>query len=390
MIRTVKGTVPSYSLSDFAAVLAVVRNLSANAAYVVQDSIFDAAGMLTSQFDARGTETRFEYDSRGRQTNQRQAYATTVEARTETLYDAQGNVTEVHSPRYFDSGDTNGYQKAKETWTYTGRNQPKTHTEAVGTTEAATEYFTYDLKGRQATHTDFAGKLWATIFDSCCDKAVASKNPLLHGSIRNANSRKQFVHSATVSDVADHVALERSRGNWWNGLPKCPCKLNPRMKFCLGSAWSDGFENPDDSLWGDPYVPTTAEESLHPGIAYSMRSKGGPPTNQCTYDATGNLHLNPPMAGTVDSELPGTLPHLSQDVDPIGLANSLDGGCPVNIWTMPWGKCKVLNPPGPNMMKYYRVRPLWAEPCGRPNFNMQIPWVKLSKRIGGLVQANIH
>ena len=124
MIRTVKGTVPSYSLSDFAAVLAVVRNLSANAAYVVQDSIFDAAGMLTSQFDARGTETRFEYDSRGRQINQRQAYATTVEARTETLYDAQGNVTEVHSPRYFDSGDTNGYQKAKETWTYTGRNQP--------------------------------------------------------------------------------------------------------------------------------------------------------------------------------------------------------------------------------------------------------------------------
>ena len=203
--------------------------------------------------------------------------------------------------------------------------------------------------------------------------------------------RKQGIGNPSSQQIFDEwVRLERSRGNWWNGLPKCPCKLNPRMKFCLGSAWSDGFENPDDSLWGDPYVPTTAEESLHPGIAYSMRSKGGPPTNQCTYDATGNLHLNPPMAGTVDSELPGTLPHLSQDVDPIGLANSLDGGCPVNIWTMPWGKCKVLNPPGPNMMKYYRVRPLWAEPCGRPNFNMQIPWVKLSKRIGGLVQANIH
>ncbi len=133
MIRSVKGLVPSYNLTTFATVLAVVRNTAPNATYAVQDSVFDSEGHLESQFDARGTETRFEYDSRGRQTNQRQAYATTVEARSETLYDAQGNVTEARSPRYFDSADTNGYQKAKETWTYTGRNQPKTHTEAVGT-----------------------------------------------------------------------------------------------------------------------------------------------------------------------------------------------------------------------------------------------------------------
>ncbi|MDX1927996.1 MAG: hypothetical protein SFV81_15835 [Pirellulaceae bacterium] len=79
----------------------------------------------------RGTETRFEYDAQGRETKKTEAWGTALAAVTETIYDAAGNVTEVRSPRFFDSADTEGNQKAKETWTYNGRGQVATHTEAA-------------------------------------------------------------------------------------------------------------------------------------------------------------------------------------------------------------------------------------------------------------------
>ncbi|MDX1927995.1 MAG: RHS repeat-associated core domain-containing protein [Pirellulaceae bacterium] len=62
------------------------------------------------------------------------------------------------------------------------------------------------MAGHQATHTDFAGKVWSTIDDTCCGKSTASKNPLGHGSIRNTDPAGRVVHTATVADVQDHVA----------------------------------------------------------------------------------------------------------------------------------------------------------------------------------------
>lgn len=181
MIRQVIGTVPSYSLANFAAVMAAVRNQSPNATFLVNDSVYDSAGRLESRFDPRGIETRFEYDSRNRMTNQRAAYGTSIETRTETVLDAVGNTTEVRSPRYFDSSDTDGYQKAREQWTYNGRGRVATHVVSPGTADGAIEYFTYDLKGRQLTHTDFASNVWTTVYDTCCDISVASKDPLGKG-----------------------------------------------------------------------------------------------------------------------------------------------------------------------------------------------------------------
>nr|MCU0711656.1 hypothetical protein [Pirellula sp.] len=67
----------------------------------------------------------------------------------ETYYDDANHVIEVRTPRYFDSSDTEGFQKARETWTYNGRGLVATHTEATGSTIAATESFTYDLRNRQ-------------------------------------------------------------------------------------------------------------------------------------------------------------------------------------------------------------------------------------------------
>jgi hypothetical protein len=97
-------------------------------------------------FDGRQIETAFEHDAVGREKVRIAAKNTPVEARTETDYDLVGNVTEVRSPRFYDSTDTHGHNKAKQTWTYTGRNLVASHTEAPGTPEAATESFVYLLR----------------------------------------------------------------------------------------------------------------------------------------------------------------------------------------------------------------------------------------------------
>lgn len=206
LIRTVTCTVSSYTLADFTAVWNLTRDSSANASYIIHDAIRDDDGRLTKIVDGRNVEIRFEYDAQGRETKKTEAFGTTVAAVTETDYDDAGNVTEVRSPRYFDSSDTEGYQNAKQTWTYSGRNLVLTHTEAAGSTIAATESFTYDLNGNRITHTDFRSKVWTTIYDSCCAKSLAFKNPLGDGSIRNTDPAGRVAHTATVSDVDSHTS----------------------------------------------------------------------------------------------------------------------------------------------------------------------------------------
>ena len=205
LIRTITCTVPEQTFADFAAVWSQSRDTNPNAKFIIHDAIRDAQGRLTQIIDGRGIETRMEYDAQGRETNKRVDYGTSIEARTETVYDAASQVTEVRSPRYFDSTDTNGYQKAREQWTYNGRGKVATHIVAPGTADGATESFTYDLGGHQATHTDFAGNVWTRIEDSCCDKQTASVDPLGHGTITNTDSNRRTVHTIQVSDVTTHV-----------------------------------------------------------------------------------------------------------------------------------------------------------------------------------------
>ena len=208
LIRTTQGMVPQWSppspsgtqtLSQ--ALLGVSRDLNANAQYIVTDLVLDASGRKTDSYNGLNTRTKMEYDTRSRLVIQKVAYGTSIEARTDTLYDAASNVTEVRSPRYFDSGDSNGSNKARETWTYNNRNRVATHTEAPGTADAATESFTYDLGGRQATRTDYGGNVWTYDDVGCCALTRLNIDPLGHGSITNANSRGQVVHTISVSDV---------------------------------------------------------------------------------------------------------------------------------------------------------------------------------------------
>jgi RHS repeat-associated protein len=207
LIRTVRAAVAGWAptTQTNAGLLALTRDTNPNAPYIIEDVVYDAQGRLVDRFDGRQIQSRSEYDSRGRETNKRVAFGTSIEARTESIYDAAGNVIERRSPRYFDSSDVNGYLKERDQWTYNGRGMVATHIVAPGTSEMATESSTYDLGGRKATHTDFGGNLWTIIKDSCCDKKTAKADPLGHGTITNTDSARRPVHTIQVSDVSTHV-----------------------------------------------------------------------------------------------------------------------------------------------------------------------------------------
>ena len=175
LIRSVQGTVqewtppaPTGSQTLSQALLAINRDLNPNAKLIVSDVVLDASGRRIDTYSGLNTRTKLEYDTRSRLIAQKVAFSTSIEARTDTLYDAASNVIEVRSPRYFDSTDSNGSNKAQEQWTYNNRNRVATHVEAPGTSEAATESFTYDLSGNQATRTDFGGNVWTQDDVGCC------------------------------------------------------------------------------------------------------------------------------------------------------------------------------------------------------------------------------
>ncbi|WP_218933568.1 RHS repeat-associated core domain-containing protein [Rubripirellula lacrimiformis] len=217
LIRTVTGLTAEFSLADYAAVNSLVRDSGPNADYLISDRVYRANGTLEWSYDGRNSATTTEYDSRNRaiaviadadydDRSTLSTLPTAMELRTETDCDLASNVTEVRSPRYFDSGDSEGYQKAKETWTYNGRGLTATHTEAPGTAEAATESFAYDLLGRRIERTDFAGKVWKTHYEDCCGQVMASENPLGHGSIVRKDAVGRTIHQVSIEDYTSHVA----------------------------------------------------------------------------------------------------------------------------------------------------------------------------------------
>ena len=197
----------------------------------------------------------------------------------------------------------------------------------------------------------------------------AEKQMLLYGDPRD---RRNLSKDGLKKIYDKWYEMELARGDWWRDLPKCPCQLK-KYKTVTTYHWYcwDIYEteevfcgNPDPAKWKDPKVPTGAEEALHPGTKYSMRSisvDGN--SNQCTYDSNCKLITTAPGSGTVDDKPPGTMDHFHHDVDPILLANFLDGGSQTGFLSMGKGDTKMVNPPGENVKKYYDVRPFWAEDC---------------------------
>jgi len=161
--------------------------------------------------------------------------------------------------------------------------------------------------------------------------------------------------------------LEKTRGDWWAGLPKCPkklCILDGIGRNRTSSRTAENRYATDKSKWLEPQRPSNAELNLHPGTIWSMRSKadGAGHANQCTYDEKGMLLRTPPGSGTVDWYRSGTPTHYHHDVAPVYLANLLDGGASMGvISSMLTGGPSILGTPADNLNKYFEVRPLWAE-----------------------------
>ena len=208
LTRTVTETKPggtglSFS-SNNADVLALTRDTSNNAAYLVSDNVLNAESETTQSIDPRGIETTFTRDSRGREIVRIDA-AAGIAAKTETDYDLNSNTLEVRTPRYFDSSDP-AYHKAYSTFTYTGRNQVATSTQGAGApTIAATTSYTYYADGRSDTTTDANGEDWKTVWEECCGVSVGRRDPLGHGNWSSTDSAGHTTHSAVISDFDSHT-----------------------------------------------------------------------------------------------------------------------------------------------------------------------------------------
>ncbi|QDT57272.1 tRNA(Glu)-specific nuclease WapA precursor [Caulifigura coniformis] len=254
LIRTIRCTVPSVSYADFTAVLAATRasENAENPTSLITDYVYDTQGQTLKVIDPRGVEHHKEYDSLGRVTADIRAAQwlggapTNCVARTEYDYDDASNVVATRHPRWFDSGDTNGYHKCVTTMTYTGRNLLKTRTEADGATEEATESFTYNLDAQQLTHVDFNGKTWTNTYGSCCGRLQTSADPLGHGTITNHDALGRVTHQAWVSDVSSHSSA------WDNPidaktLKEVTTKYDARGRVAARTVWVNplGAVNPN-------------------------------------------------------------------------------------------------------------------------------------------------
>ncbi len=109
-IRTVTGTVPESTVpgtvpDPYVNLLALNRDTTANADYIISDTVYSSAGDIERQHDGCNIETHFEYDSRARQTACIAAAGTTIESRSKADYDLDSHILAVRSPRYFDAFD---------------------------------------------------------------------------------------------------------------------------------------------------------------------------------------------------------------------------------------------------------------------------------------------
>lgn len=199
--------------TTFAQITALTRSTVANAPYVIEDAELDPSGLQLAVVDARGFRSETVYDSRGRATLQKAAVGTPVQAQAETIYDANNNVIEQRSPRYFDAADAGGVNKAKTVMTYSGRNLLLARTEAPGTAEEGTTTQTYYLDGKQATTTLPKGNVTGAsqaekdaqttiqMNRPLCGWALGSIDQAGHGTLTNTTLGGDAIHTIMVKDL---------------------------------------------------------------------------------------------------------------------------------------------------------------------------------------------
>jgi YD repeat-containing protein len=182
LIREIQGTVPSFTLADFNAVMNQTRDQTPNAQLLITDYQLDNVGQRVAVIDGRGNTLAQTFDSRGQLVQSVEASGTPLAATTGYLYDGNGNLIEERTPRYYDSSDPQ-VGNCRTQMTYTGRNLVATRTEAPGTTVAATVQHFYNLDRSSASMIDARNNTWQTLWSACCaGRKTAGLDPTSAGS----------------------------------------------------------------------------------------------------------------------------------------------------------------------------------------------------------------
>ena len=327
MIRKVMGTVPSFSIDIPWNVLTKARNETynnpaLNADYLVYDVILDAEGQNVANIDPRGIVGAYGYDSRGRRTLSVEAATTlppynqatfdvtddsqldALAGKTETLYDANSNVLETRTPRYFDVADTDGFQLATNKRTYNRRNLSDTATEASASADyvagdpsaiRVTRTSTYNLDKTLATQTDFRGNVTETLWSPCCAGRVTSTLDAL----ATATSREYDKHGNVTATQRVHGA---------GTYAQTTRRYDNRHRPIATTTWlvEQSGINPDAApiagggLPGDPALLASGEpvglttrmiydEDLSDGVA--LDASGGLTVNHLDGNGTFNVSL---------------------------------------------------------------------------------------------------
>lgn len=202
LLRTIRETMPghfpdSFGTGDQADLFNTDREFETNARFLIEDRVVDAENQLLRRFDGRNIEHTSFYDAQGRMTETVIAASNRDEfAKTKYEYDPQGNVTRLLNPRHFTEPDDfiTGF-------TYTGRNLLQTKTEAVDRPEEATMSYTYNLDRTVDTTIDYRDNPWRTIWETCCRRVQAQRDPNGSGSISNPDFYGNIAHTAVVEDL---------------------------------------------------------------------------------------------------------------------------------------------------------------------------------------------
>ncbi|MFW5751094.1 MAG: hypothetical protein ACOCZK_05550, partial [Planctomycetota bacterium] len=251
-IRTVRETVPDGVPLDPETGKPILRALprldSANAPYVITDTVHDRAGRVVKRIDGRGTVTTIAYDAQGRTTAEvRSAAAVALDAtvttiqdgstevaitdpaiarRTEYDYDAAGNVIAIRHPRYFDPADAAGYQQAQTAMSYTDRGQLASRTEAPDTTVEGAESYAYTSDNLRRARTDANGRIWQTVWRNCCQRVLAQLDPVgddgtYTGRLTLQDYAGRTTYTAVVAGIvdADGDGMVEASENAWRALP---------------------------------------------------------------------------------------------------------------------------------------------------------------------------
>ena len=282
LIKTIRGTVPSYSLADFAAVKSEVRDLTNNANYLITEYGHDDSGLTLEVTDPRGIRHTTDYDSRRRMIRQTSA-ANSLALITETSYDDQSNVIETRSPRHFaETGDF------KTTYTYTRRNLLKTTTVADNTGDAATMEYTYYDDRRAKDVKDFRGNTTTSIWHQCCGRIQAQIDEEGNGIIFNNTYADDKTHIITVENVL-------GQSNYHN--PDDVTTLNETTM-----RYDERHRLIAQTQWLTPPEPEAGESDINannPPIAEGVTASQGLTTYYTYYDEASTA-TDPAIVNTLD------------------------------------------------------------------------------------------